>query len=271
MKNYFIYSIIALVVLYSCKSETPKADENVNQDTVVTEQIIDRNTQYRLPSPVEFFIYLKDNKSKFSKAALNLPENVSKYYTKTSKALNFGIYASDLAYCTVFGQNQETFVYFTKAKSLADELGLTEGFDDQIAKRIDQNINNGDSLYQITSDGYWEAVTFLEAHDKANLLPYILVGSWVESVYIAIQSVNKFSSDNQIVIRIAEQQLLLENLIDHLNSLSDPQLNEIIEKLTDLQASFDMLYDNTEDVKITEQQYNEITKKIKDLRTQFIS
>lgn len=271
MKNLIFCSLIVTVLLYSCKTETKPTENVVNTDTIVKEQVIDHNTQYRLPSPVEFFIYIKDNKSKYNKEMLNSPENISKYYTTSSKAINFGIYASDLAYCTVFGQNQETFIYFTKAKNLADELGLTEGFDEQVAKRIDQNLNNSDSLYQITTDGYWQAVTFLEAHDKSNLLPYILVGSWVESVHIAIQSVSKFKLDDPLVIRISEQQLLLENLIDHLNSIGDEQLNDIISKLTELQAAFDLLYDNPEDVIITEEQYNEIVKQISALRIQFIS
>jgi len=271
MKNLIYCSLILSVLAYSCKTDTQPVDQNLNTDTIVKEQVIDHNTQYRLPSPVEFFLYIKENKAKYNKTILNSPDNISKYYTTASKAINFGIYASDLAYCTVFGQNQETFIYFTKAKNLADELGLTEGFDEQVAKRIDQNLNNSDSLYEITTDGYWQAVSFLEERDKSNLLPYILVGSWVESVHIAIHSVTKFKSDDQLVIRISEQQLLLENLIDHLNSLGDDQLKDILSKLTELQAAFDLLYDNPEDVIITEEQYKEIVKQIDALRTQFIS
>jgi hypothetical protein len=271
MKNIIFISLLIALTVFSCKNEQTQVVETPTDTLSNTETVVDRNTQYRMPSPVEFFIYLKENKLKFNKTSLNKTDNISKYYTTSSKALNFGIYASDLAYCTVFSQNQETFLYFSTAKKIADELGLTEGFDEQVAKRIDQNINNSDSLSKISQDGYWEAVTFLEAHDKSNLLPYILVGSWIESVYIAINSVGKFKADDPVVIRISEQQFLLENLIDHLNSMSDENLNDILAKLTDLQASFDLLYENSEDVIITEEQYKEISEKVKAIRNQLIS
>ena len=82
----------------------------------------------------------------------------------------------------------------------------------------------------------------------------------------------KFDAANQVVVRITEQQLLLENLIDYLNSLNDnSQLQDIISSLTDLQSSFDLLYENAEDVLITEEQYKEITEKVEALRAQIIS
>lgn len=274
MKKISLFIVASMVALWSC-NQTP-SEQTLVDDTQVenTQNVnpVDRSTQYRLPSPVEFYMFLRQSGATFNTSALNNVDNISKYITLSSKAINFGVYASDLGYCTVFGQNQETFLYFKQSKQLADELGLIEGFDEQIANRIDQNLNNSDSLYQITTDGYWEAVSFLESHDKSNLLPYILYGSWVESVHIAIQSVQKFDAANQVVVRITEQQLLLENLIDYLNSLNDnSQLQDIISSLTDLQSSFDLLYENAEDVLITEEQYKEITEKVEALRAQIIS
>lgn len=271
MRNLFFLSLFALVAFVSCNNETQTQQTEI-KDTIVEEKVVDRNTQYRLPSPVEFFMFMKDEKAKFNKKSLNDVSKKSSYNTTSQKALNFGVYAADLAYCTVFGQNQETFNYFSTCKQVADELGLIQGFDEKMAKRIDQNINNSDSLYQITTDGYWEAVTYLEEQDKSNLLPYILIGSWVESCYIALNSVQRFKADDPIVLRVAEQQLLLENLIDHLNSLGEVEaLKDIISKLTDLQSSFDLLYDNSEDVIITQEQYNEISAKIRTLRKEIVS
>ncbi|HBF87334.1 MAG TPA: hypothetical protein DDX39_01740 [Bacteroidales bacterium] len=273
MKKIALFIAASMMVVWSC-NQTPSDQSTVGTEVEDSLQggSVDRNTQYRLPSPVEFYMFLREAKAPFNAKELNNVDNISKYITLSSKAINFGVYASDLGYCTVFGQNQETFLYFKQAKQIADELGLTEGFDEQLAGRIDQNINNSDSLYQITSDGYWEAVSFLESNDKSNLLPYILFGSWVESVHLAIKSVKKFDANDPIVIRITEQQLLLENLIDYLNSLNDnSQLQDIISKLTDLQSSFDLLYENPEDVIITQEQYKEITEKVELLRSEIIS
>ena len=268
--NKLFLLITAVALIYACTSETTK-EEETEIDTVSTSVDVEKNMSYKLPSPVELYIFLRQYKTRFNKEALNPVENYSKYYTTTDKAVNLGIYSSDLAYCTVFEKNQETFQYFKSAKILADELGLMEGFDNQILKRIDENINNSDSLYQITTESYWDACTYLENEEQINLLPFILVGGWIESVHIAFSSVDEFSAENETIIRIAEQQFLLENLVDFFNSLKEnEQFNEILVKLLELKNIYDKLYEN-KDVIITKDQYNEISTKIETLRSEFVS
>ena len=40
------------------------------------------------------------------------------------KAINFGIYAADIAYCSSFEKNQETQEYFVTAKEIAKAFGI---------------------------------------------------------------------------------------------------------------------------------------------------
>ncbi|MBU0765497.1 MAG: hypothetical protein KJ607_11745 [Bacteroidetes bacterium] len=272
------FVVLALTFLYACQEDT-KTNDNASTDTLaqndyddIEEDIdIPSNTTFKLPSPVELYLFLWEEDAKFTSESLNPIENSKKYFTTPKKAINFGVFASDLAYCTVFSKNQETFTYFTTVKSIADEMGLTEGFDEAIATRINENINNADSLYNITATSYESATNFLENQEEGNLLPYILAGAWIESVHIAISSIEKFSENDEIVIRIAEQQFLLENLMDYLKSIErNNDLNKLHKQLKDLQGSFDKLYDNT-DVIITKEQYDEITKKVESLRADFIS
>jgi len=284
MKNHFSFIKLAIiligismVIFTACKSDSSgEGDEDATKDSVaVTKDFdlpkIDKNMTYKLPSPVELYILIQNEGAKFNEDALNSVEKISGYYTRESKAMNLGIYASDLAYCTVFGKNQETFIYFKSAKQLADELGLTKGFNEAMLTRIDKNINNSDSLYEITTDSYWMATRHLEKIDQTNILPYIIIGGWIESVHIALNSVSDFSTENGVVVRIAEQQLLLENLIDYIRSLEDSeQFKDIMDKLLDLQTSFDLLYDN-EDTIITEEQYKEISAKVEAARNEFVS
>ena len=188
-----------------------------------------------------------------------------------SKTLAFGIYASDLAYSSCFGKNQLTFKYFTTCKMLADDIGLTTGFDQNIVKRIDKCINNKDSLMAITKNSYTDVLNVLQSQGQIKLLPLIITGAWIESVYIAINSVKKFSSEDAVVLRIADQQLLLENLIDYHKSIPEKDQNkEVFSKLTSLQDAFDQLYDN-KDVIITKEQFEEISVRIKKIRTDLIT
>lgn len=268
-----ILIFILTVSIVSCSSE----DSNIEVKdfkkeavkTTITKVRNNNKTAIKIPSPVDLYIFLQNANIRFNKDLLSPTENVSNYYTSKSKALNFGIYASDLAYCTAFTQSQETFHYFKASKSLADELGLSEGFDEIISNRIGLNMNNTDSLYEISADAYSAACRYLESEKKHDILGLILVGSWVESVNIAIKSVKSFDPENEVVIRIAEQQFLLENLTELLASIESKELESIKSKLANIQISFDKLYDNT-DVIITKEQFSEISAKIQSLRAELI-
>lgn len=269
LKLLFLSSIS--LVMYSCNNTTPPT-ENVLEDSTSTNEVSElQKSTVKIPSPIELFSFIYNANAKFNKGNLNSVDNRTKYITNQKKAINLGIYASDLGYCTVFKQNKETFSYFSVTKKMADDLGLTEGFNEKIVKRLDQNMSNSDSLYQISNDSYSTAVRFLEQQGQGNLLPLMLTGSWLESVNIAIKSVDKFDPNNEIVIRIADQGLLLENILEMYKSLGeDTKDADIYKKLLDLQQSFDKLYDNADQV-ITKRQFDEILSKIKAMRAQLIA
>ncbi len=267
-KLLFISSIS--VMMFSCNDSNTPA-ENMLEDSTSTSEITElQKSTVKIPSPIELFSFIYEANAKFNKENLNSTDNRAKYATNQKKAINLGIYASDLGYCTVFKQNKETFNYFSVTKKMADELGLTEGFDEKIVSRIDKNMSNSDSLYQISNDSYSTAIRFLEQQGQGNLLPLMITGAWVESVNIAIKSVDKFNADNEIVIRIADQGLLLENLLElYKSSGEDKNEAELYNKLLDLQQSFDKLYDNTDEI-ITKKQFEEISSKVKAIRAELI-
>ncbi|NSW44459.1 MAG: hypothetical protein HPY79_01330 [Bacteroidales bacterium] len=269
-KLYFGLMAISIIALYSCNDSVPPSNKLLEDSTEIVESDLQK-TAVKVPSPIELYIFMYNANVKFAKENLNPIDNHSKYISKHKKAINLGIYASDLAYCTVFKQNKETFSYFSVTKKIADDLGLTEGFDEKIVKRIDQNMSNSDSLYQISNDSYSTAVRFLEQQGKEDLLPLMITGAWIESVNLAIKSVQKFDPNNEIVIRIADQGLLLENILELFQYVKDnPEFKEVIDKLLDLQQSYDKLLDNT-DVTITQKQYDEIVNKVKAIRALFIA
>jgi len=269
LKN--ILGLIIIATLFSCNNSSNNENKLENDSIPSSEKKMSTNTFYKLPSPVELYMFLNEEKAKYNNQLLNLPENSNKYITTTSKAINFGVYTSDLAYNNVYGENQQTIKYFSISKKIADELNLVEGFNEKTLKSIDKNINNKDSLLKIINDSYSDVVNLFQDQSKTKLLPLIVTGAWVESVYIAINSINKFSPENNIVLRIAEQQLLLENLLDYFKSLpSKDQNKEVFDKLLDLKTSYDKLYDN-KNVVITKSQFDEISKKITALRLDFVN
>lgn len=268
--NFVIISIFFL----GCSQESKnKTRDNSNNETVSTKEFIEKtSTAYKIPSPVEVYMFLHNNNIEFNKNAINSIENIARYYTNASKALNFGVYVSDLAYCTVFAKHQETFLYFSVTRTLATDLGFTSGFDEIIVNRINANLYNSDSLYQITNDSYAEACNFLEETGKKDILALIFAGSWIESLFIIINSIDQYSGDDPVVQRFADQRFLLDNMIEYYKLIDNNiATDKILDKLFELQVSFDLLYDNPEDILITQTQYDEIVEKVKSIRNEIIS
>ena len=266
MKNILIV-VAALPLFFACSNQSSETEGDIeNGKTVQTDSFTKKN-KVKMPSPVEFYLFIRESKVQFKADALNKSEKISNYITGTQKAMNFGVYASDLAYCTVYEQQQETNNYFKTLKNLASELGVNEGYDKTIINRIDNNLNNSDSLYQITNDSYWKVCNFLEDNDKTNILGPILIGGWIESLFLAIKSVESFSQENPIVQRITEQRYLLDNLLDYLSTLEkSKEIDAYKVQLVDLQASFVKLAANPNNILITKEQYKEISEKVLALR-----
>lgn len=268
-----IFMTLALSVLLSCNNEGDEGDNKGADSTKVVKDTLakEKNTFYKIPSSVEMFIFLREQGVKYNKNYMNKTDNSSKYNTQRSKALNFGIYASDLSYCAFYEKNQETLLYYELVQKLADQLNLTQGFDENLAKRVDKNINNSDSLSKITNEAYYTAFADLEKQDKAGILPYVVVGGWIESVYIAIRSMNKFSPKNKVVEKIYDQGIVLDNLLGYLNNAKNvTEIKDIKDKMVDLKSYYEQIYAN-ESKTMSQAQYNEIVIKIMSLRKGIIS
>lgn len=287
----FIVFVLALASMVSCNPE-PRNNENLNDTTeniseeVVPEDIAatDTNktilvyTKYDLPLPVELYKFLKDNNMQFNNTLLNSTNNVTKYNTSVSKAINFGIYASDLAYCTVFEQNQNSILYFHTTKQLADELHIDKGYNESIIERMEENMDNNDSLHNIATKAYWNACNYLEENDNVNILPFVVSGGWIESMHLAMQTVDTQNPAPEIMKEVAMQRAALENLMDYLYDVmmdsNTFEVNEDVQELgfkfADLKVVYDRLDENPADVPITKEQFQAIAETIETIRNSYI-
>lgn len=272
MKRKFLFLVqicflVLFVLVLSCKN-TGNSKEEESEVTDSTSKVADqiKVNYYKIPCPSELFWFIKDFGAIYSKKILNSTNNASNYNSNIKKALNFGIYGSDLFYSSVFKQNQETMKYYKQVKKLGSELNIVEGFDENIAKRVDNNLNNSDSLFTITSEANTNAIAYLEGLGKSNILPYITLGGWVESVYIASKQVKKFNPKDPIVSIVIDQSYLLENIIGLFGSVEQtPDIVEYTQKLIDLQK----VYYIADDL-ITKKQYDNIVNKISEIRNELI-
>jgi len=259
----FVCVIGATSMLFACGSSeetdetvalTETSVENKEKDTKA------QNVFYSIPSPIETTSLLKAAGAKYNKAYLNPIENVSKYSSVKSKALNLGIYGSDLSFTSIFDQTQESMLYLRCANKLSSGLGINGAFDDKTTARLEANLENRDSLLTIISDSYWNADSYLKDNGQPGVSALIIAGGWMEGLYIATQIANT-TNNAEIIKRIGEQKLSFENLIALLDShkTESESVAEVLAMLMPLKEAFDSVEAKSGETTVSTDKENGVT------------
>ncbi len=236
--------MVAVVSLFSaCGGTAPQQEElQVDQQDTAVQNIrsaATRNIFFNIPSPMETAGMLRKAGAEYDGKVLNDVKNVDKYTSSTAQAINLGIYGADLSYASVFEQTQESMFYSAATRKLADKLNITTAFSDEVLQRMENNMNDRDSLLEIISETYWEMDAYLKENDREHLSALMVAGGWVEGLFIAT-NVAGANDSPEIRQRIAEQKLSLNDLVALLDTYdrSDPTLNGVRNDLLALQESY---------------------------------
>jgi hypothetical protein len=211
---------IVILLLSSCSSEK-KPDEKAfleSLDTTKTEGLgIDEeminSILEQIPSPLEISMLLKESGSKYNDAILNPSNNLPKYNSNYKKALNLGVYGTDLGYTNIFGRNQDGIKYISSIKTLADELNIGQFFDVATIGRLATNSKNLDSLLLITTMNFNHINHYLQSQSRDNLSVLLLTGGWLEAMQITCQTAAKNPEKKELIETIGEQKITLEQIM----------------------------------------------------------
>jgi len=247
---------------------------------------------YSLPSPLETAMLIKNAGATYNEALLNPTDNSSRYITNKSMALNLGIFTTDLSFASLFDQTQATLSYIEAAKKMADGLNILDAIDEATIQRLEENINNRDVIIDIISETLLNSSSYLKDKGLESTASIILVGGWVEGLYIATNLVGSAKlTDNKLVERIVDQKLSLEIIIKLLEeSPEDPDaqlilkdvlvLNDIYKKVTIKQGEITAVEDpetnvttlkSDSEIHISPEVFKELAAKVKEIRTSYIS
>jgi len=175
-----------------------------------------QNIFYAIPSPIELAQLIQKAGAKYNKDLLNSPsnDNIAKYSSNTSKALNLGVYGADLSYTSVFDDNtQESILYLACTRKLADALGVGSAFDEKTVDRIQANTGKKDSLLTIISGSYMSTDEMLKESQRENASSLVIAGGFIEGIYLGTQLAKTSKNNADIIQRIAEQKGTLDNVI----------------------------------------------------------
>ena len=290
----FIIPLLAMLIV-ACEEESPKSDtepQDVDQESNKEQQalITNDNRVSMVPTPNELFDIIKEVNVSYDEQILNNPDNIDNYTDKKSQSLNFGIYTADLAFAASFGNPTESAKYFTVIKDMGDRLNINNALDQTVFDQIDKSIqgNNNNELFKLSNDTYYDAYTYLKENERGPSLALIVLGGWVESLYIMTQ-LGKYEEGSVLVSRIIDQKYTLENLYDFMQEYeSDIDVMEMMatlqpidEVFLNLEELFGDEFSNTNekdvnlmdggsDFSMTEDQYNHLKNAVNELRTKIV-
>ena len=247
--------LVSLLILFglffaNCSSEGKKSDkvtvdmEAASPDSSVVEGIKSvKQIFYSLPSPLETALILKRAGAKYNEEILNPVENLSRYSTNRSMALNLGIYSTDLSYASLFDQTQASIKYMTASKKMAEGLGILNAIDNTVIQKLEENVNNRDVIMDVISETFLNTNSILEENDRVEVGTIILVGGWVAGLYIATTLAdNGKTVDNELVERIIDQKLSLGTVLNLLEQHKEnPDVAYVIGDIKELEGIYDQV------------------------------
>lgn len=243
-----ITTCILLILLVGCSS-TKSNDELLleslknekAEEPAISEETLKEIIQ-QIPSPLEISFLIKDLGTKYDKSILNPTSNIPNYNTNFQKAINLGIFGTDLGYTNIFEQNQDGLTYLTSIKELSDGLSLGQFFDITTLKRLASNSKNLDSLLLITTQNFEKINQYLQDQKRSNLSILLLTGGWLEALHITCQ-INKQNPNKELSDKIGEQKIIIDQLMLLLSFYEkDPNINGFIKDLQPLHE----VYNNIE-------------------------
>ncbi len=280
MKKYSSFSFlyfsgiiltVSMVLLTGCKGKTTGDDATTKKERfqpMVKEAIEKEVEQFISPLPNSFEVtqMLNDIGISYILGLSNQVENVDRYFTERSKALNLGVYGADLAYASTYHMKQDVMLYLEATKKLTDELQISTAFNETLVESIEKQLDDKEELIEIITNSFNETYDFLNRNGKASLSLLVVGGSWVEGLFLTTHVSANVYHNYDIVKIIHGQKEPLEQLITVLEEYQEEEIiREFIDDLTPLKEIYDSIGDS-----LNEEQVNAISAEVEKLREKLI-
>ncbi len=208
--------LIAILFFSSCQEAEKKKMESSSdisqyQDGKDKEDLIRLDGELvSIPSPIQSAIFIKENSTGFKEQLLLDAKDLDPYQTNSQKAIALGVYGAELGYVSLYEENDLAIGYMNTARKLADDVGISNAFDERLIQRFSDNMGKPDSLVVFVSDIYEAADGYLKTNERNDMATLILFGGWIESLYFTGQEAE--AGSEAIVQRLAEQKSGYERL-----------------------------------------------------------
>ena len=242
-----IIYIISILFAFSCDNSDEKSDMNMlkaNEDSSkvisISRTVLDEMMR-TLPSPIEVANIITKTNKNFNKDIL-IPTNISENIPdKHSQALLLGGLGVDLGYLNLNDKTIYVINYLEAIRNVSKELKVDQYFDFSMLSNLAKNRNNVDSLISLSTKNFNQIDEYLRTQNRGDLSVLILIGSWVEGMYMFNDIATKNPNDD-IIKRIGEQKIIIDNIFSILIKIENIEYYKSLkEKLMPLKTTYDKI------------------------------
>jgi hypothetical protein len=249
MKSSLLYIVFILLLITSaCKSNLQEKDtfkpsfSTYRSDSTGATSIIEKNEIfYGLLTPVEICTIFNRIGVPHNNTILNPISNRNKYLSSSKASINTGIYGVDFGYLKIEGVGQEMLDYMVTIRVLSNKLGIPDDYLTEPLRKIQSDISEADTIMLMMNSAYNKMENHLRASGRESSAGLMIMGGWVEALYIATQlAYDPLKPDPEVVQKIAEQKYTLTTLLSFMkNYYDDPVVVYYTKKLKYLKNYFD--------------------------------
>jgi len=245
--KYIIWVFSGILFLLSACKNNQGNEQNMEQfkyadEDAMTSIEVTKSFVFLFPSPGEVLERFYEADISYMGELLHPSRQSDKYLTSKDKALNLGVYISDMAYSAMFSRTNETVDYLKTIQRLSSEIDISNNVFESLIERAEGSIGDRDSMVVIGNEVFYNMVEFLETGGKEHTVAVISCGAYVEAMYLALNSVDEFNEDDPVIKQIAELKYPMENLKNQAESVSnDPGMESIVNYLNMLDEVFQEL------------------------------
>lgn len=269
-KSIFNTSLIAAsLFLLSCGGEKKASNnETASEKKDEIESFVEREFTYPLPTAFEVSQMIGNANTTYSEAILNDPSKVEEYVATWQKAANLGVYGADLSYAATFDQTQKTIDFLEVSRKLIDDLNITSAFNSSLAQRIEDNMDDVDSLIFIVTESFYDTYNYLNQNGEEKTSILVIAGSVIEGLHITCELVKTSENKGELMAVLANQKAQVDKLVELMeNHQADENVAKVLPDLRYISLVYDQLGEETE---MTEGQFNDIANSVKSMRTHIV-
>lgn len=245
-----IYLLLTTVILisFSCRQKTAEkfifnpVFSTLSEDSSgSTDRETKYETYYGLLTPVEICSIFNRLGVTYDNAALNPVSNSDSYMSIAKAAVNTGIYGVDFGYLKMFGLGQDVINYMVTIRRMSNRLGIPDYLMLNPLRQIESDIADPDTVTALMGKAFSDLKDHLMRNERESIAGLILMGGWVEAMFIATQLAYDHENPDPVVIqKIAEQKYTLKSLLSFMkNYYDDPVVVYYTKKLKYLNNYFD--------------------------------